>query len=87
MCRILGWNNNEIIDSNISKVIPKIIADVHDFIIKDYLMVSESQIIYTERIVQCLNREGYLVPCTLQIGLLPTLDNGIEILGFLLEIE
>lgn len=35
----------------------------------------------------CLNKLGYIVPSTLMIKVLPNLDEGIQIVGFLKEIE
>jgi len=34
-----------------------------------------------------LNKSGYIVPSTLMIKVLPNLDEGIQIVGFLKEIE
>jgi len=34
-----------------------------------------------------LNKNGYIVPSTLMVKVLPNLDEGIQMVGFLKEIE
>ncbi|EAR83935.1 PAS domain S-box protein (macronuclear) [Tetrahymena thermophila SB210] len=85
--RMLGFQKNEIIDQNISKIMPRVYGNLHDSFIHRYLETSESRVIGVERSVMCLNKQGYIVPCTLMIKVLPNLDDGIQIVGFLKEIE
>ena len=66
---------------------PKAYADLHDGFIRSYLETSESKIIGLERLVLPQNKQGYLVPCTLMIKVLPNLDEGIQIVGFLKDID
>lgn len=68
---------------------PKIIADIHDSLLKNYFESSESKIVGTgmERIVYPQNKNGYIIPCTLMIKVLPNLDEGIRIVGFFKEID
>jgi len=40
-----------------------------------------------ERTVFPINKQGYMVPCSLMIKVLPNLDDGIRLVGFLKEIE
>ena len=66
---------------------PKAYADLHDGFIRSYLETSESKIIGLEKFVFPQNKQGYLVPCTLMIKVLPNLDEGIQIVGFLKDID
>lgn len=66
---------------------PKIIRDLHDGFMRNYFETSEAHIIGQERNVFPINRKGYMVPCTLMIKVLPTLDDGIKMVGFLKDIE
>lgn len=66
---------------------PKFYSDSHDMYIRNYLETSESKIIGIERTVLALNKSGYLVACSLMIKILPNLDEGIQIIGFLKDIE
>ena len=54
---------------------------------RNYLETSEPKVIGLERLVLCQNKLGYLVPCTLMIKVLPNLDEGIQIVGFLKDID
>lgn len=54
---------------------------------KNYLETSDSKVIGQERILLAQNKNNYLVPCTLMIKVLPNLDEGIQIVGFLKDIE
>lgn len=56
---------------------PKVYGNLHDGFLHRFLESSESRVIGTERTVMCLNKAGYLIPCTLMIKVLPNLDFGI----------
>ena len=75
------------ISQNINRIMPKIIGDSHDFYMRRYFESSEKRVIGEERVVFPVNKAGYMVPCTLMIKVLPTLDDGIRVVGFLKDIE
>lgn len=85
--RILQYPKVDMIGQNLHRLMPKIIADSHDNYMKRYFETSESRVIGKERLVFPINKAGYLVPCSLMIKVLPTLDEGIRIVGFLKDIE
>ncbi|KAL4478284.1 hypothetical protein ABPG72_016596 [Tetrahymena utriculariae] len=87
LTRILGWSKADVIEQNISRIMPKVYADLHDKFMEHYLETSEGQVIGTERTIMCLNKDSFLVPCTLMIKVLPNLSEGIQIVGFLKDIE
>jgi hypothetical protein len=66
---------------------PKAIADLHDGFMRNYFETSEAKVIGIERVVFPVNKSGYVVPCTLMIKVLPNLDEGIRMVGFLKDIE
>jgi PAS domain S-box-containing protein len=74
--QILGFNKNDIIGQNVSKLMPKCYADVHDKFINNYFETAKDKIINMDRIVFPQNKQGYVVPCTLLIKVLPNLDEG-----------
>ncbi len=74
-------------NTNISKIMPEIIAEVHDLFLKRYLETSESHIMGYERMVFPIHKDEYIVPCMLLLKLLPNLDEGIRIIGFLKEAQ
>lgn len=81
---------------------PKVYADLHDKFMENYLQTSEGRVIGSERTVLCLNKVSFntsfqyymsisknqfLVPCSLMIKVLPNLEEGIQIVGFLKDID
>lgn len=85
--RILQYNKSEIIGQPINRIMPKVLADSHDAFMKNYFETSESKIIGQERDVFPTSKAGYVVPCTLMIKVLPNLNEGIRMVGFLKDIE
>jgi len=51
--RILGYSKNDIQEQNISRIMPKVYADLHDGFMRNYLETSEPKVIGIERLVLC----------------------------------
>jgi PAS domain S-box-containing protein len=85
--RILQYAKGDIIGQNINRIMPKILGDSHDSVMKRYFETSEPHVIGVERLMFPTNKSGYMVPCTLMIKVLPTLDEGIRVVGFLKDVE
>ena len=68
-----------------NKILPKIFYNFHDELVNNYIDSSRSTIIGKERFVMPVNIEGYMVPSILMIKVLPTLDEGIQFVGFIKE--
>ena len=85
--RILGYSKSEIIGGNITRIQPKVYAELHDDIMKKYFDTSEGKVFGEERIVFPVTKAGYIVPCSLMVKILPNLEDGIKIVGFLKDIE
>lgn len=67
---------------------PKVVSEIHDNFLKKFLDTSVAgSTINQERLVLCLNKQGYLVACSLMIKVLPSLSEGITLVGFLKEME
>ena len=66
---------------------PKAYGDMHDKFIQKYLNTSYSTIIGQERMIMCQNKQGYIIPCSLMIKVLPSLQEGIQMVGFIKEID
>ena len=66
---------------------PKIYADKHDSFMRNYLETSESKVIGMERLILTQNKQGFMIPATLMIKVLPNLNEGIQMVGFLKEME
>ena len=80
--QLLGYNKVDIIGEKIETIMPKIFADSHDRLLFKYLDSPNSQL-NIERTVYPINAKGYIVPSMLTAKILPNLENGIQIVGFL----
>jgi len=54
---------------------------------RNYFETSDPKVIGHERLVFPLNKDGYIVPCSLMIKVLPNLDEGIRLVGFLKDVD
>jgi PAS domain S-box-containing protein len=79
---LLGYNKSEVIGEKIETIMPKIFADSHDDLLFKYFD-NPDQPLNIERTVYPMNKRGYIAPFSLLAKILPNLDNGIQIVGFL----
>lgn len=84
---ILEYSHTEIIGHSINQIIPNVLAEIHDELMRRYFDTSVSKAMGKERIVFALNKSGYIVPCTLMIKVFPNLNEGIRVVGFLKKVE
>jgi len=76
--RILGYKRNDIVNMNInSTIIPKLLADIHDTLIDQYMETSKKRVIGKLRILFPINSDGYLVPTKVIMKVLPSLREGL----------
>lgn len=52
---------------------PKLIGDHHDEVLKNYLDTNEEKINGKERFAPMIDKDGFLVPCTIMTKSLPDL--------------
>ncbi|CAK86810.1 unnamed protein product (macronuclear) [Paramecium tetraurelia] len=83
----LGYPASDLFESNVSKIMPKIIGDQHNQLVENYMRTNNSNIIGMERFVLAQNSQQFLVPCKLMVKVLPNLDKGILLVGFLKPLE
>lgn len=80
--QLLGYNKQDLVNEKIETIMPKIFADSHDDLLFKYFDSPDRQL-SIERTVYPMNVKGYIVPCALLAKILPNLDEGIQIVGFL----
>lgn len=85
--QLLGYKKQDIIKQNINRIMPKILAGVHDDFIRNFIQTSQSKVLGIERQVFAMDKSGFLVPCSLMIRVLPNLTRGLLIVGFLKKTE
>jgi len=84
---ILEYSHMELIGENINKIMPDILGNIHNELMRNYFETSVSEFIGKDKSVFAMNKSGYLVPCSLMIKVYPNLDEGIRVIGFLRKIE
>jgi PAS domain S-box-containing protein len=85
--RVLGFSKSELFGQNVTRIQPKIFADFHDGLMKNYFETSVAKIVGLERLIFPVNKNSYMVPCSLMIKVLPNLEDGIKVVGFLKDLE
>jgi PAS domain S-box-containing protein len=80
---LLGYKRAELLDRNVSIIMPKIFGDGHNAILSRFISASESTVNGNERTVPALQKDGYMLPVTALTKALPNLSNGIQIVGYL----
>ncbi len=81
---VLQYANTELIGHNINKIMPTIISNLHDDFIKHYFENLTNEL--NERKngeVFPLNKLGYITPCLNTLKIIPSLNEGLKIVGFL----
>jgi PAS domain S-box-containing protein len=87
--KLLGYNKNEVIGEKVESLMPKIFSDNHQRLLMRFFNNPSDRPLNIVRTVYAMNKKGYILPCSLTAKILPNLDKGIQIVGFLkpLEIE
>jgi len=85
----LGYTKAELLNRNVSVLMPKIFAEVHDQLLTAYLLNTseKSHDPHRNKIVFPADKNGYLIPCNVVVYILPTLKEGIRLAGFLREVD
>ena len=62
---------------------PKIYGTYHNQKMKNYFEYGKTKIINQDRIVYAMQKNGYILETNLYLKILPKLDNGIQVIGFM----
>ena len=79
---ILGYDRNMVLNQNITALMPSLFSHTHSAAITQSFEAN-TMITKKERLVFPLHSLGYLVPSNIICKIIPTLENGIEIIGFI----
>lgn len=85
--RMLGYTKTEVIGQKITKIMPKSYYDLHDGFITKYLNRSDNEIESKEFTVFALCKKGFLVECNILTKLIPEIENGFHLVGFIKKVE
>ena len=83
---LIGYKRGDLIDRNVSGIMPKIYAETHNAVLSRYIAASESTVNGKERTVPALTKDGFMLPVTALTKALPSLIHGIQIVAFLAKL-
>lgn len=74
----LGFERHELVDHKVTAIIPERIAVYHDQFVLKFFETSKGTFFNKNRIVPCINKEGYLVPGEVLLRIMPNIQSGIQ---------
>eukprot|EP01022_Parablepharisma_sp_SALTPOND_P010613 TRINITY_DN1437_c0_g1_i1.p1 TRINITY_DN1437_c0_g1~~TRINITY_DN1437_c0_g1_i1.p1 ORF type:complete len:1639 (-),score=200.58 TRINITY_DN1437_c0_g1_i1:2894-7810(-) len=78
----LGFAASDLIDRNISRVMPKAIGEVHDAFLLKNVKIGAGELLKHEMLVFPQTKEGLIEPVCLEAKTLPGLERGLQYIGF-----
>jgi len=85
--RILKYQVHDLLGENINMVMPQILAEVHDDLMRNYFETSKATMMGREMLVFPMTKSGYILPCSLLVKIFPNLEEGIKAVGFINTLE
>ena len=86
LCSLLGYEKDDLVTRPITKLMLPVIAQKHPKYIQRFYEKMEAKSMYTELSNYVQNKEGYYLPTTLNLRMMPHLDEGkLEIMVFIRE--
>ena len=85
MFELLGYEKNEVVNQNISKIMPPMIGEKHSDIVLKYLNAGKQERM-NDKMMLPLHKRGYIVPCSYIHRVVPNLSRGLQFIGFLNKI-
>lgn len=84
--KTLGYEPYEIVNLNINQyIIPKVLGDIHDNIVREFLLTSREYKLNQQKFITPINKDGFLVPCNNILKVYPNLDQGVHFVSFIQE--
>lgn len=80
---ITGFSRKDLEGQNIDIIVPPLLRPFHDFFMRRYLADKKAKVMNVERGVAVSDKKLFIIPSSLLIKPIPTLQNGIEIIGLL----
>ena len=84
---ILQFGKSEVVGQKLNKLMPKLYYELHDGFITKYIGRPDAEITSREFPVFPLNKKGFLVQAALLVKLIPELEDGFHLAGFIRTIE
>ena len=81
--KVFGYTKEELLKSNVSKLMPKIIGDKHTSYLEAHTKTGKAKVLYEQRKVFGRNREGYVFPMWLIVKQFNNLQGLVEYVGLI----
>lgn len=80
---ILQFSKTEVVGQKITKLMPKLYYELHDGFICKYIGRPDAEITSREFPMFPLNKKGFMVQAALLVKLIPELEDGFHLAGFI----
>ncbi|KAL4441102.1 hypothetical protein ABPG74_002052 [Tetrahymena malaccensis] len=84
---ITKYKKQELIEQNVTKLMPKFFAEIHDQMIVDLMVSTQPKYMDQDRIVMLQNKQHQFIPCSIYLRLIQSMEEGFLIAGFINEIQ
>lgn len=74
----LGYERNELVGHKITSIIPERIAVFHDNFVLRFFETSKGTFFNKNRIVTCMNKDGFVIPGEVLLRIMPNIQAGIQ---------
>lgn len=78
----LGFEPSDLIDRNISRIMPKSIGEVHDMFLLNNVKAGVGGLLHREVLAFSQTKQGLILPVCLEAKTLPGLEHGLQYIGF-----
>jgi len=80
---LTGFTLEELKNRNIDVILPKSIKPYHNDFMKKYFQKNDGNVMNKERMILVVDYANFIIPCSLLIKPIPSLERGIEVIGML----
>ena len=83
----LGYQPKEIIQENISILMPKFLGEHHNTLMRRYFETEGDGIVGTKRVVMAKNKKGYLIEMNLDLRVISNITKGLKLVGVIHPVD
>lgn len=87
MFQILGYPDYELIGQNINTLMPNFIGNMHNEVLYKYLEQAEPSSDFAERYAPMIDRNNFMVLGRMMTKPIPSLLDGLELIGLLEKVK
>ena len=80
---LLGYNPDQVIGLDVSKIVPRHLAEIHTGIMTAYFETGVNRFVNTERLIFPERKDGFITPSSGLLRILPYLEKGVQMIVFM----